>query len=474
MCQQTQVATVIPYYNRWMEKFPTIRALAAADSESVNAIWKGLGYYSRAARLLSGAQKVVKEFNGRLPEDPKEMEKEVPGIGRYSSGAIASIAYGVQAPVLDGNVHRLLSRLLALYASTKSKATLDVLWDAAKAFVDDKDCDFPGDVNQALIELGSTVCRVKNPICDSCPLRDGCCAYQETQSKASNLGVEDIEDLCTTCSPHVLSADLGVVRYPMKVERKKAREETDLVVALEWRNGENRRLVLQKRPDDGLLGGLWNFPNTPCIEASSSDQQLEDLIAGPITEVLHTAPHMTSSTISQAKRLSKNSRKPSPGSISSFFKKTESVGEIIAVTPSMDSSSQDSLKLVHVEHARPVTHVFSHIRKTYRPIWVILEGGSVPPNLKPVSSSSMTMTKKKKKPTKKRKVLEDSDDEISESEAIEEKVSEERSQKIELKWVKAEDVEHANVGTGVLKIWKEIIGLAEGKHASTKKSRKKS
>ncbi|KZS97152.1 DNA glycosylase [Sistotremastrum niveocremeum HHB9708] len=474
MCQQTQVATVIPYYNRWMEKFPTIRALAAADSESVNAIWKGLGYYSRAARLLSGAQKVVKEFNGRLPEDPKEMEKEVPGIGRYSSGAIASIAYGVQAPVLDGNVHRLLSRLLALHASTKSKATLDILWDAAKAFVDDKNCDFPGDVNQALIELGSTVCRVRNPICDSCPLRDGCCAYQETQSKASNPNLEDIEDLCTTCSPHVLSADLGVVRYPMKIERKKAREETDLVVALEWRSGEDRRLVLQKRPDDGLLGGLWNFPNTPCVEASSSDQQLEDLISGPIAEVLHTAPHLTSSTISQAKKYSKTTRKPPPGSISSFFQKTAPVGEVSDVTSPTESLPQGSLKLVHVEHAPPVTHVFSHIRKTYRPIWVILEGGSEPPHLKPMSCPSMTKPKTKRKSTKKRKVLEDSDDEFSESELVEEKVNEERSQKIELKWVKAEEVEHANVGTGVLKIWKEIVGLAEGKHASTKKSRKKS
>lgn len=163
----------------------------------MNAIWKGLGYYSRAARLLSGSQKVVKEYDGRLPEDPKEMEKEVPGIGRYSSGAIASIAYGVRVPVvsrhdllqcaahplsqLDGNVHRLLSRLLALHASAKSKATLDILWQAAEAFIDDNGLEFPGDVNQALIELGSTVCRVKNPLCDSCPLRSGCFAYQETQ-----------------------------------------------------------------------------------------------------------------------------------------------------------------------------------------------------------------------------------------------------------------------------------------------------
>jgi A/G-specific adenine glycosylase len=197
MLQQTQVATVIPYYTQWMEKFPTIRDLAAADIDTVNCLWKGLGYYSRAARLLAGAQKVVTNFSGRLPANATSLEKEIPGIGRYryqhstvliaavyiltlrpSAGAICSIAYGICAPVLDGNVQRLLSRVLALHVSPKAKKTLDILWDGAEAMVEGS--DRPGDVNQALIELGSTVCKVRDPICESCPLSDGCRAYKES------------------------------------------------------------------------------------------------------------------------------------------------------------------------------------------------------------------------------------------------------------------------------------------------------
>ncbi|KAG5654571.1 hypothetical protein H0H81_000096 [Sphagnurus paluster] len=173
MLQQTQVATVIPYYTRWMEKFPTIRDLAAATVDEVNALWKGLGYYSRASRLLAGAQKAVAKYQGRLPDNAKDMEANIPGIGRYSAGAICSIAYGEHVPVLDGNVHRLMSRFLAVHAPPKSKATLDILWGAAAAMVKPKkhikvssaqrasspestleSTRYPGDINQALIELG--------------------------------------------------------------------------------------------------------------------------------------------------------------------------------------------------------------------------------------------------------------------------------------------------------------------------------
>lgn len=155
MLQQTQVATVVPYYTRWMERFPTVHQLAGADIEDVNALWKGLGYYSRAARLLEGAKVIVRDYDGTMPSDPAVLEKSVPGIGRYSAGAITSIAYGVCAPVLDGNVHRLLSRVLAVYAPPQAKATLSLLWAAALALVTGSTT--PGDVNQALIEL---VCRL--------------------------------------------------------------------------------------------------------------------------------------------------------------------------------------------------------------------------------------------------------------------------------------------------------------------------
>ncbi|KAH9849610.1 DNA glycosylase [Lenzites betulinus] len=262
MLQQTQVATVIPYYNRWIERFPTIRDLAASDIDTVNSLWKGLGYYSRAARLLSGAQKAVKEFGGRLPDNPQDMESKIPGIGRYSAGAICSIAYNQRVPVLDGNVHRLMSRLLALHASPKAKQTLDVLWAGASAFV--KDAELPGDVNQALIELGSTVCKVRDPACHSCPLQPWCAAYEQqegagtdhegTKDATSPAGhaVPDIEDLCTLCEP--LPAGSPVTAYPMKAEKKKAREELDIVNVIEWRRhaGGERWFLLVRRPEGGV------------------------------------------------------------------------------------------------------------------------------------------------------------------------------------------------------------------------------
>lgn len=194
--------------------------------------------------------------------------------------------------------------------------------------------------------------------------------------------------------------------------------------------------------NSGLLGGLWNFPNTPCVEASSSDLQLEDLISGPITEVLHDAPAFSSATISQVKKTSKNSRKPHAGSISTFFKKTISAAveedvEVIETEPERGGS----VKLVHIEHAPSVLHVFSHVRKTYRPIWVVLEGGSEPPQLAPTPPPASTPSKKvAKKKVKKRKVKQDTDDESdNEPEVLEDNAAE----RIELKWVKAEDVEHA-------------------------------
>lgn len=178
-------------------RFPTIHDLAASDIETVNSLWKGLGYYSRAARLLSGAQKVVKDLDGRLPDNAKDMQAEISGIGRYSAGAICSIAYNQCVPVvgllctfrfrvltdgsqLDGNVIRLLTRFLALYAPPKAKQVQDILWAGAEAFVDGS--SHSGDINQALIELGSTVCKVRDPVCGNCPLRAWCRAYQRTQS----------------------------------------------------------------------------------------------------------------------------------------------------------------------------------------------------------------------------------------------------------------------------------------------------
>lgn len=163
-----------------METFPTVHALAAADIEAVNQRWKGLGYYSRAARLLAAAKKVVHELDGQFPSDAATMEKHLPGVGRYTAGAVCSIVYNEQTPAVDGNVQRLFSRLLALHAPLKgNKKPLELIWNAAHKLVEG--CLDAGALNQALIELGSTVCKPFNPACGGCPLQGGCAARQLSQ-----------------------------------------------------------------------------------------------------------------------------------------------------------------------------------------------------------------------------------------------------------------------------------------------------
>lgn len=431
MLQQTQVTTVIPYYNRWMETFPTIRHLAAADIESINAIWKGLGYYSRAARLLAGAQKAVKELDGRLPANAQEMQAKIPGIGRYSAGAICSIAYGECVPVLDGNVHRLLSRLLALHAPPKAKRTLDVLWEAATAFV--QGTDVSGDVNQALIELGSTVCRPRQPACEMCPLRPWCRAYKRHSPAAGPIVLEeeqsqiDIEDMCTLCVPFAAEAVDHVTLYPIKATRTKAREELDAVNVIEWctHDALSRFFMLVRRPEGGLLAGLHEFltvPNLSGVRAASAGNA--DFVGDVIRDWL--VPPLS--------------------------------------TTSMDASglevrASDTGGALYIKDIRPagdVLHVFSHIRKTYRVYWVVLMGGGAePPALqsKPnfTAGSRDGSAKGARSRTTKKKKRQNSETETSE-EVVDLSVS--GTPVPAVRWVPLAEVEGSNIGTGTLKVWR--------------------
>ncbi len=168
MLQQTRVETVIPHYERFVATMPNVHVLAAAPLDRVLELWSGLGYYRRARLLHRGASEVAERHGGRLPRDPKALAA-IAGIGRYTAGAIASIAHGLEEPVVDGNVARVLSRVHALVGDrrkTKSK-----LWTLAQTLVRGED---PGDLNQALMELGATVCTPKNPSCEVCPLRSAC------------------------------------------------------------------------------------------------------------------------------------------------------------------------------------------------------------------------------------------------------------------------------------------------------------
>lgn len=228
MLQQTQVVTVKAYYERWMAKFPTVEDLAQAPLDDVLALWAGLGYYRRARFLHQGAQRVVEAHGGQLPRDVAGL-RALPGIGAYTAGAIASIAFGLEAPLVDGNVERILARHFAIEGDPKATANQKQFWALAGALVKG---ERPGDFNQAMMELGATICTPKKPACLLCPVRQRCEAFA--------LG--------------------EVLAYPGKVARKAPREEV-AQVALLWAPGEDGQLEVFacQRPEDGLLAGMWEF-----------------------------------------------------------------------------------------------------------------------------------------------------------------------------------------------------------------------
>jgi A/G-specific adenine glycosylase len=224
MCQQTQVATVIPYFERWMAAFPTVDDLATADLDDVLTYWAGLGYYRRA-RFLHRAAKVV-QCDG-LPNSFAEWLK-LPGVGRYTAGAIASIAHGEVVPVVDGNVDRVLSRILCVGTEASASVREKRIWKIATALVDDRR---PGDFNQSLMELGATVCTPRSPNCQECPISSACDAF----------------------------ASDNVANFPPPKKRTKSRNQTTSLFVLRHEG----RVGLVQRPSEGLHGGLWEFPSLP-------------------------------------------------------------------------------------------------------------------------------------------------------------------------------------------------------------------
>ncbi|XP_029888328.1 adenine DNA glycosylase isoform X1 [Aquila chrysaetos chrysaetos] len=290
MLQQTQVATVIDYYNRWMQKWPTLQALAQASLEEVNELWAGLGYYSRGKRLQEAARKVVSELAGRMPRTAEELQKLLPGVGRYTAGAIASISYGQATGVVDGNVIRVLCRLRCIGADSSSPAVIDRLWDMANALVDRSR---PGDFNQALMELGATVCVPKAPLCGECPLKQHCRARSRVEKELAFASqklfgkpapVPDVEDCgvggCPLCPPAAEPWDssLGVTNFPRKAAKKQPRAVRTATCVLERRgcHGAPEYLIVQ-RPSSGLLAGLWEFPSLTLAQDLQEEKQREAL-----------------------------------------------------------------------------------------------------------------------------------------------------------------------------------------------------
>jgi A/G-specific adenine glycosylase len=261
MLQQTQVATVVPYFLRFVAAFPTLRALAAADEIDVLRLWQGLGYYSRARNLLSAARKIDSEFAGEIPRTVEELQS-LPGIGRYTAGAIASIAFDCKAPILDGNVALVLCRLEAIAGDPRNSKTLKRLWQIAAEILPRRRC---GDFNSALMELGALICTPRQPKCDRCPVRRLC--------KAAEAGLQN--------------------------QIPPPRERGPTPLARRWTICIRRsdRYLIERRPAQGRWGGLWQFPTIAANGAGPSSgiisRELGLKISGVVKlgEVRHALSH---------------------------------------------------------------------------------------------------------------------------------------------------------------------------------------
>lgn len=260
MLQQTRVETVIPYYERFLARFPTPHALADADEDTVLSHWSGLGYYRRARLLHAGVREVVAQYGGEVPED-LAARRALPGVGRYTAGAIGSIAFDKPEPIVDGNVTRVLARLLRIDTPVGATVTTKRLWEEAARLVPS---ERPGDFNQALMELGATVCSPRQPRCESCPLQRECGAYAHGEIDA-----------------------LPVARP------KKAPTAVTLsaVVATSGR-GPDRKVWLIKS-DQALFGGLWGIPMSECEprDALREAGVRARLQRAPVAEVEHVLTH---------------------------------------------------------------------------------------------------------------------------------------------------------------------------------------
>jgi A/G-specific adenine glycosylase len=224
MLQQTRVAAAIPFYEGFIERFPDLRALAASDPQAVLHAWAGLGYYSRARNLLAGARWVVEHHGGEFPRDPAEARR-VPGVGPYTVGAVLSIAYGVRLPAVDANAERVLARLVALEGDLSRSGAKRHLRELATALLPARR---PGDLNQALMELGALVCIARGPRCGECPWAAEC------QARAAGV----------------------VERIPARKARAREPVRRTVAVVAERRG----RFLVGRRPDGGLWGGMWEFP----------------------------------------------------------------------------------------------------------------------------------------------------------------------------------------------------------------------
>jgi len=269
MLQQTQVTIVVPYFERWLARFPDIHTLAAAPLADVLKAWEGLGYYARGRNLHRAAQQIVERHAGQLPANRRAL-LALPGIGRSTAGAILSLAFEQPEPILDGNVRRVLCRVCDIAGDPKARATERQLWELVGTLVATAPDSAAGDLNEALMELGALVCTPKAPGCPTCPLADLCLAHAR--------GVENARPIR---APHQRTPHQDVTAGVLQ-------------------DTAGRYLIVQ-RASNGLLGGLWGFPGGPVAAGESPAASLaravreqvgiDVTIGEPVTQIKHAYTH---------------------------------------------------------------------------------------------------------------------------------------------------------------------------------------
>jgi len=265
MLQQTQVATVLPYYHEFLTRFPNLPKLARANLQEVLKAWEGLGYYARARNLHKAAGMVISQHQGNIPQSWHDFRK-LPGVGDYIAAAVLSIAFNQPYSVVDGNVKRVLSRLFVMQEPVNQSPAKKVFQLAAADLLDTQ---MPGTFNQALMELGATVCKPRNPLCRTCPVQAWCLAYQGDR----------------------------ISEFPRKL-KKQPTPQYQVAVGVVFKNG---RVLITRRKPEGLLGGLWEFPGgkikkrekaqAACIREIKEEVNLEVKVDSPLCRVKHAYTH---------------------------------------------------------------------------------------------------------------------------------------------------------------------------------------
>ena len=262
MLQQTQVATVIGYYKRFLERFPSVSALAQANQDDVMPYWAGLGYYARARNLHRCAQTVHTVYGGTFPSPSAELAT-LPGIGRSTAAAIAAFAYGERSPIMDGNVKRVFTRYFGIYGDTTRRGVETILWETAQSAVDQapENLDIRR-YTQGLMDLGATLCTRRNPDCDNCPIRAECYAQRHTVQHS----------------------------LPQRPVRKALPQRHCAMLILEHENS----ILLQQQPSPGIWGGLWSLPkfdDTDHMHAVLTHWQVRDAYTHAVEALTHTFSH---------------------------------------------------------------------------------------------------------------------------------------------------------------------------------------